>query len=183
MIRSYIRGGNGFIRSSIACHLICIILLNRRSFHKKCPLTKADNISGLRIPQNWLLHFHRKFNLAIPSRFPGSRLIAPLSFSCYGTMDILRFAPLLQWPDRSGFSPDSLFLPAYSCQHLICSLWNYTNIIVPPVTVFVNPLEGFLLFFYQPGVASHGVTSSVIFSWIFSTRIFAVLSYFVFSLQ
>ena len=75
MIRSYIRGGNGFIRSSIACHLICIILLNRRSFHKKCPLTKADNISGLRIPQNWLLHFHRKFNLAIPSRFPGSRII------------------------------------------------------------------------------------------------------------
>ena len=70
-----IRGGNGFIRSSIACHLICIILLNRRSFHKKCPLTKADNISGLRIPQNWLLHFHRKFNLAIPSRFPGSRII------------------------------------------------------------------------------------------------------------
>ena len=75
MIRSYIRGGNGFIRSSIACHLICIILLNRRSFHKKCPLTKVDNISGLRIPQNWLLHFHRKFNLAIPSRFPGSRII------------------------------------------------------------------------------------------------------------
>ena len=119
MIRSYIRGGNGFIRSSIACHLICIILLNRRSFHKKCPLTKADNISGLRIPQNWLLHFHRKFNLAIPSRFPGSRLIAPLSFSCYGTMDILRFAPLLQWPDRSGFSPDSLFcwlLIIHDCQ-------------------------------------------------------------------
>ena len=98
MIRSYIRGGNGFIRSSIACHLICIILLNRRSFHKKCPLTKADNISGLRIPQNWLLHFHRKFNLAILSRFPGSRLIAPLSFSCYGTMDLRDL--LLCYSDR-----------------------------------------------------------------------------------
>ena len=111
---------------------------------------KADNAPKLRIQRSWLLHFTRKFNLAIPSRFPGSRLIAPLSFSCYGTMDILRFAPLLQWPDRSGFSPDSLFLPAYSCQHLICSLWNYTDIILPPVTVFVNPLKGFLLFFYQP---------------------------------
>ena len=143
MIRSYIRGGNGFIRSSIACHLICIILLNRRSFHKKCPLTKADNISGLRIPQNWLLHFHRKFNLAIPSRFPGSRLIAPLSFSCYGTMDILRFAPLLQWPDRSGFSPDSLFLYCSfsQYQHLICSVWNYTDCIVTFCNENVNYLS------------------------------------------
>ena len=109
MIRSYIRGGNGFIRSSIACHLICIILLNRRSFHKKCPLTKADNISGLRIPQNWLLHFHRKFNLAIPSRFPGSRInvLFPLLIHMYN--GFWKIAPLLQWPDRSGLSPDSLF--------------------------------------------------------------------------
>ena len=68
----------------------------------------------------------------------------------------MRFAPLLQWPDRSGFAPDSLFLPAYSCQHLICSLWNYTDIILPPVTVFVNPLKGFLLFFYQPGLLFTG---------------------------
>ena len=98
----------------------------------------------------WLLHFTRKFNLAIQSRFPGSRInvLFPLLIHMYN--GFWKIAPLLQWPDRSGFAPDSLFLPAYSCQHLICSLWNYTDIILPPVTVFVNPLKGFLLFFYQP---------------------------------
>ena len=148
IIRSWVRGGNECIRSSIACHLIMYNSYEQaHSIKNVCLQIKADNTPKLRIQRSWLLHFTRKFNLAIPSRFPGSRLIAPLSFSCYGTMDILRFAPLLQWPDRSGFSPDSLFLPAYSCQHLICSLWNYTDTIVPPVTVFVNPLKGFLLFF------------------------------------
>ena len=99
---------------------------------------------------SWLLHFTRKFNLAIPSRFPGSRLIAPLSFSCYGTMDILRFAPLLQWPDRSGFSPDSLFLYCSfsQYQHLICSVWNYTVIIITPCNKLVNYLSIYFSIFH-----------------------------------
>ena len=143
MIRSYIRGGNGFIRSSIACHLICIILLNRRSFHKKCPLTKADNISGLRIPQNWLLHFHRKFNLAIPSRFPGSRIIAPLSFSCYGTMDSRD--SLLCYSDRiaqvSHLIPSlctvSFTVSALNmfCMELYC---HYNNTLQQACQLFIN---------------------------------------------
>ena len=75
----------------------CIIHKEQaHSIKNVCLQIKADNTPKLRIQRSWLLHFTRKFNLAIPSRFPGSRLIAPLSFSCYGTMDILRFAPLLQ---------------------------------------------------------------------------------------
>ena len=110
IIRSWVRGGNECIRSSIACHLIMYNSYEQaHSIKNVCLQIKADNTPKLRIQRSWLLHFTRKFNLAIPSRFPGSRLIAPLSFSCYGTMDILRFAPLLQWPDRSGFTPDSLF--------------------------------------------------------------------------
>ena len=157
MIRSYIRGGNGFIRSSIACHLICIILLNRRSFHKKCPLTKADNISGLRIPQNWLLHFHRKFNLAIPSRFPGSRIITSsllLMRKHNGLWDLL-----LCYSDRiaqvSHLIPSLCTAFSLRYQHLICSVWNYTNLIITQRTWLVNILskifEIFLRFYNETG--------------------------------
>ena len=57
----------------------------------------------------WLLHFTRKFNLAIQSRFPGSRInvLFPLLIHMYN--GFWKIAPLLQWPDRSGLSPDSLF--------------------------------------------------------------------------
>lgn len=37
----------------------------------------------------------------------GSMLLFPFSYIC--TMVFWKFAPLLQWPDRSGLSPDSLF--------------------------------------------------------------------------
>ena len=150
MIRSYIRGGNGFIRSSIACHLICIILLNRRSFHKKCPLTKADNISGLRIPQNWLLHFHRKFNLAIPSRFPGSRIITSsllLMRKHNGLWD-----SLLCYSDR--IAQDLHLIPSSDCYadnnlHFICSIWNYTDIIITRCQFAVNNPHNILSNFYH----------------------------------
>lgn len=156
MIRSYIRGGNGFIRSSIACHLICIILLNRRSFHKKCPLTKADNISGLRIPQNWLLHFHRKFNLAIPSRFPGSRIITSsllLMRKHNGLWD-----SLLCYSDR--IAQDFHLIPFSDCfaensQHFICSIWNYTDVILPHLYINVKEFQTKFLHFLNFSYCSH----------------------------
>ena len=129
----------------------CIIHKEQaHSIKNVCLQIKADNTPKLRIQRSWFLHFTRKFNLAIPSRFPGSRLIAPLSFSCYGTMDILRFAPLLQWPDRSGFSPDSLFLYCSfsQYQHLICSVWNYTVIIITPCSKLVNYLSIYFSIFH-----------------------------------
>ena len=77
----------------------CIIHKEQAHSIKKClPSKEADNAPKLRIQRSWLLHFTRKFNLAILSRFPGSRLIAPLSFSCYGTMDLRDL--LLCYSDR-----------------------------------------------------------------------------------
>ena len=149
MTRSYIRGGNGFIRSSIACHLICIIHLNRRYSIKNVHSKKRTTSQGCGFPKTGCYTFIGSLTSPYQAGFlaPGSLLSSPSHAAAQWTM---RFAPLLQWPDRSGFSPDSLFLPAYSCQHLICSLWNYTDTIVPPVTVFVNPLKGFFVIFYEP---------------------------------
>ena len=154
MIRSYIRGGNGFIRSSIACHLICIILLNRRSFHKKCPLTKADNISGLRIPQNWLLHFHRKFNLAIPSRFPGSRIITSSlllmrkhnglwdSLLCYSDR-IAQVSHLIPSLCTVSFTVSALNM---FCMELY---WRYSNTNSAECQLFINVLYDFPIWFFR----------------------------------
>ena len=77
---------------------------------------KADNAPKLRIQRSWLLHFTRKFNLAILSRFPGSRLIAPLSFSCYGTMDLRDL--LLCYSDR--IAQVSHLIPSF-CQLIAVS--------------------------------------------------------------
>ena len=148
MIRSYIRGGNGFIRSSIACHLICIILLNRRYSIKNVHLQQWATSRGCGFPKTGCYTFIGSLTSPYQAGFlaPGSSFLSPSHASAQW---ILRFIPLLQWPDRSGFSPDSLFLPAYNCQHLICSIWNYTDIIILPVTVFVNPIYTFRYFFIR----------------------------------
>ncbi len=178
MIRSYIRGGNGFIRSSIACHLICIILLNRRSFHKKnVHSQKRTTSQGCGFPKTGCYTFIGSLTSPYQAGFLAPESSLPLSFSCVSTMDYeIRSSVTVTGSLRvSHLIP--LFLPAYSCQHLICSLWNYTDIILPPVTVFVNPLKGFLLFFYQPfRWCCHGVNSSVSLVSRISTRIFAVFS-------
>ena len=94
---------------------------------------KSRQHFGVRNPQNWSLHFTRKFNLAIPSRFPGSRIIALLSFSCYGTMDSQD--SLLCYSDRiaqvSHLIPSSdLHAAAVSALNMFNMelYWRYTTI-------------------------------------------------------
>lgn len=111
--------------------------------NQQTTLWVADTLS-------WLLHFTRKFNLAILSRFPGSRLIAPLSFSCYGTMDLRDL--LLCYSDR--IAQDLHLIPSSDCYadnnlHFICSIWNYTDIIITRCQFAVNNLHNILSNFYH----------------------------------
>ena len=119
--------------------------------NKQTTLWVADTLS-------WLLHFTRKFNLAITSRFPGSGIMACLSFS-YLVQWTVRFAPPLQWPDRSGFTPDSLF-----CWHLIindCQIpsalamfnmelyWHYNNTLLIICQYYFHHIYIFLIIFFR----------------------------------
>ena len=132
------RGGNERIRSSIACHLIMYNSYEQAHSIKKCPLSKKRTTSrGCGIPRNWSLHFTRKLNLAILSRFPGSRINAHLSFSCYRTM-ALRDS-LLCYSDRIAQVSHLIpFSDTMYCQHLIRSLWNYTDIMIASFSLLVN---------------------------------------------
>ena len=81
---------------------------------------------------SWLLHFTRKFNLAIQSRFPDFSIIASLPLLIHSVQwDNER--KLLCYSDR--IAQDSHLIPFSDCyadnnQHFICSIWNYTDIII-----------------------------------------------------
>lgn len=106
------------------------------------PAPKADNILRLRISQNWLLHFTRKLNLAIQSRFPDSRIIAPSPL----------LIPTVQWEyeisllcHSDRIAQDSHLIPssvhyAENKQHFICSIWNYTDVIIALSIKIVNTI-------------------------------------------
>ena len=93
-------GGNEYIRSSTACHLIipfkgyvsCGGYHNAHRYNsheqansiKKCLPFMQTTLRIADIP-SWLLHFTRKFNLAIQSRFPDFSIITsfPLLIHLY----------------------------------------------------------------------------------------------------
>ena len=84
-------GGNECIRSSTACHLIIPFKgsyvcgghhdtyrynsYETGEFHKKMPASNKQTTLWVADTLSWLLHFTRKFNLAIQSRFPDFRII------------------------------------------------------------------------------------------------------------
>ncbi len=101
--------------------------------NKQTTLWVADTLS-------WLLHFTRKFNLAIQSRFPDYQ--DHHFFSPSHTIvqwDIEK--SLLCYSDR--IAQDSHLIPSSDCyvdysQHFICSIWNYTDIIIARCQYAVN---------------------------------------------
>ena len=138
IIRSWVRGGNECIRSSIACHLIMYNSYEQAHSIKKCLLSSKSRQRPRGAESlKWLLHFTRKFNLAITSRFPGSGIMTPLSFSYIRTMDYeicssvtvtgsLRFHTWFPFLRTS----DNQYITVSHPQHLLCSIWNYTDIII-----------------------------------------------------
>ena len=78
----------------------------------------------------------------------GSSLLFP--FSYYRTMGYWKVAPLLQWPDRSGFAPDSLFWLLRGLQSALHMFnmelyWHHNNTMPPCCQQFICVLS----FFYQ----------------------------------
>jgi hypothetical protein len=120
--------------------------------------------SGDWIPQNWLLHFTRKFNLAIQSRFPDFRICVPSPLLMQDAQWAIENS-LLCYSDR--IAQDLHLIPSSDChaedsQHFICSLWNYTTFIVPSPARDVN-----VLFTYQgtfPKAQSSKIIGTVFFT-------------------
>ena len=101
---------------------------------------QQTTLQGLRISPSWLLHFTRKFNLAIQSRFPDFSIIAPLPLLIlYVQWNIEK--SLLCYSDR--IAQDLHLIPSSDCYadnnlHFICSIWNYTDIIITRCQFAVN---------------------------------------------
>ena len=125
------------------------------------PASKQQTTLWVADTLSWLLHFTRKFNLAIQSRFPDFSIIASLPLLIHSVQwDNER--KLLCYSDR--IAQDSHLIPFSDCyadnsQHFICSIWNYTDIIVARLLLVVNKLSkifvhfvnffSFVVIFYQ----------------------------------
>ena len=113
--------------------------------NKQTTLWVADTLS-------WLLHFTRKFNLAIQSRFPDFRIIASSPLLIQRSYNGINERSLLCYSDR--IAQDSHLIPSSDCyadynQHFICSIWNYTNIIIARCQYAVNNPHNILSNFYH----------------------------------
>ena len=118
---------------------------------KNACFQKADNAWELRISPSWLLHFTRKFNLAIQSRFPDFRIITSFLLLIQKVQWIIEKS-LLCYSDR--IVQDSHLIPfseyfAENTQHFICFIWNYTDIIVSPFCINVKKFPTKNLQFYK----------------------------------
>ena len=112
--------------------------------NKQTTLWVADTLS-------WLLHFTRKFNLAIQSRFPDFRIIAsfPLLILSYNGISKSRSSVTVTGSLRIlHLIPSSDCYADYS-QHFICSIWNYTDIIIARCQYAVNNPHNILSNFYH----------------------------------
>ena len=113
--------------------------------NKQTTLWVADTLS-------WLLHFTRKFNLAIQSRFPDFRIIASSPLLIQRSYNGINERSLLCYSDR--IAQDSHLIPSSDCyadysQHFICSIWNYTDIIIARCQYAVNNPHNILSNFYH----------------------------------
>ena len=113
--------------------------------NQQTTLWVADTLS-------WLLHFTRKFNLAIQSRFPDFRIIASSPLLIQRSYNGINERSLLCYSDR--IAQDSHLIPSSDCyadynQHFICSIWNYTDIIIARCQYAVNNPHNILSNFYH----------------------------------
>ena len=113
--------------------------------NQQTTLWVADTLS-------WLLHFTRKFNLAIQSRFPDFRIIASSPLLIQRSYNGINERSLLCYSDR--IAQDSHLIPSSDCyadysQHFICSIWNYTDIIITRCQFAVNNPHNILSNFYH----------------------------------
>ena len=115
------------------------------------PASKQQTTLWVADTLSWLLHFTRKFNLAIQSRFPDFSIIASLPLLIHSVQwDNER--KLLCYSDR--IAQDLHLIPSSDCYadnnlHFICSIWNYTDIIITRCQFAVNNPHNILSNFYH----------------------------------
>ena len=116
----------------------------------------------------------------------GSSLLFPFSYC--RTMGYRKVAPLLQWPDRSGLSPDSLFWLLRGIQSALHMFnmelyWHYNNISV----VYCQLCLILFSQFYEPDVTSpvifreafcHDIIYFFVCSCIFSVSVLYLFIFF-----
>lgn len=134
---------------------VCITQYEQANSIKNACFQTSRQHSGAADSPSWLLHFTRKFNLAIQSRFPDSRIIAPspllIRWSCSfplkhsGIINTASYNGIMR--GRSSVTvTGSLriltwfpFLPdAQNRQHSVRFIWNYTRVSIAFRHTFVN---------------------------------------------
>ena len=97
---------------------------------------KQTTLENCGYPQVGCYTLHGSLTSPYKAGFLTSGSVLLLPFSYKRTMGYWKVTPLLQWPDRSGFTPDSLFRSMHSCtlhgniklhKHILLLLLNFVN--------------------------------------------------------
>ena len=136
--------------------LVIYVILRTGGFHKKCLLPSSRQRLKLRIFQVGCYTLHGSLTSPYKAGFlaPESMFSFPFSYICTMVSERL----LLCYSDR--IAQDFHLIPFSDCfaensQHFICSIWNYTDVILPHLYINVKEFQTKFLHFLNFSYCSH----------------------------